>query len=68
MIFFRAFYETERILTNKLKTPLGRKGGREGKTETVSQSVTKSVNQSLSTCGCVSRNVFRFSLRFLWVF
>ena len=27
-----------------------------------------SVSQSLSTCGCVSRNVFRFSLRFLWVF
>ena len=24
-----------------------------------------SVSQSLSTCGCVSRNVFRFSLRFL---
>ena len=27
-----------------------------------------SVSQSLSTCGCVSRDVFRFSLRFLWVF
>ena len=27
-----------------------------------------SVSQSLSTCGCVSRDVFRFSLRFLWFF
>ena len=27
-----------------------------------------SVSQSLSTCGCVSREVFKFSLRFLWVF
>ena len=27
-----------------------------------------SVSQSLSTCGCVSRDVFRFSLRFLGFF
>ena len=63
VVFFRCLFEKTRgIPINKLKTPHGEKGRERG------EGRDPSVSQSLSTCGCVSKNVFRFSLRFLWVF
>ena len=59
VIFFRFVSKDLKKPYKQAKNAPGEKGRERG------EGRDPSVSQSLSTCGCVSKDIFRFSLRFL---